>query len=682
MALIPNSTVKLYTGIDIDNDERIAWSLPARREDYFDRHLLELFENVQAIKDVNGGVIKLKADWTTVNTANYMSFQNPRFGNKIYYCHIIIDPSPTTNKTVNITYQTDWLTTDMFEMEMDMCNVDREYLSQADRAKIDLNPYDPTVVEMKTAEPLPISPDVEKPFYQLGFNNTDDGIFCGEKVADAFSLDNTIIGALVVLSDIDWAKADSETSPKPGQQFYNLLMYLGSNGLCAYKIPYATMHYLATEYTQGGTFAMVDGGPDWPNGMVPFSNSTFDTANTILYFQASSSGSEYGQKLSELLTLLTAMEATESILGIYPIGNGLIPTASSRTNNVMVVGLYTADLIQDQIVNKKLDLYPFSYFRLIAPNGDIKELRMEDFKSAQDGLRLCYVSLNMDCVEKPVLIVAPIDYKMGGISPHNPTVNVNNMEGLVFAQFPTMAYAIDAYLAQVASVTMNTIGNNTMMYRNDLEMRNTQLGLDAIKAGKDAIGGTIGAAGQLTQGNVIGAGKSILDTSSQALEAERILPYKVEAVEMEKRMSETAYAGLTGGNTEIAKNLHFTKPAYACNEYHPINGDGISNYNQSNFQDIIFMRVSLNPAILAEYDKWFTLYGYQSSRTKLPYIYNFIKGSSQANELPSWNTLNGKQVTYVKTNDCKLVKMNMVSAAYIRQVFNNGVRFINGDNLA
>ena len=53
MALRPNSTVKLYYGVDIDNDERIAWSSAALREAYFQRHLLDTFENVQAIKKEN-----------------------------------------------------------------------------------------------------------------------------------------------------------------------------------------------------------------------------------------------------------------------------------------------------------------------------------------------------------------------------------------------------------------------------------------------------------------------------------------------------------------------------------------------------------------------------------------------------------------------------------------------------
>lgn len=687
MALRPNSTVKLYYGVDIDNEERIAWSSAALREAYFQRHLLDTFENVQAIKKDNG-YIKLNANWLTLNRANYMSFQNPRFGNKIYYCHIITDPDFSTDKTTYIHYQIDWLTTEMSseDFEMDICNIDREYLSVADHQKIETNPYDPTVIEMRTAEPLPIGPDVEKPFYQLGFNNTDDGIFCGEKVADTLDLDNTVIGALVILSDIDWGKADDQTSPKPGQSFYDLLDWIRSpnGGLCAYKIPYGTMKYLDGAYSSTpSTLPMVGQGPDWAGSLGnlrPFTNTTFDTPNTILYFQSASSGTDSGKKLSELLTLLTTMEVTESILGIYPIGNGMIPMASSRTANVMVVGLYTADLIQDQIVNKKLDLYPFTYFRLMAPNGDVKELRIEDFESAQRGLRICYVSLNMDVVEKPVLMVSPVDYQIGGISPNNPSVNVNNLQGLVFSQWPTMAYAIDAYLAQVASVTMNTIGNNTVMYRNDLEMRNTQLGWQAINTGMEMLGGVGKGVGQVLNKDFKGAAETVMGMSG-TMEKANVLPYQIAAVEGERMMSESAYAGLTGGETSISKNLQFTKPAYACNEYHPINGDGISNYNQSNFQDIIFMRASLNPTILAEYDKWFTLYGYASSRTKLPYIYNFIKGSSNDSELPHWNTLNGKQVTYVKTNDCKIVKMNMVAAAYIRQVFNNGVRFINGDVL-
>ena len=93
------------------------------------------------------------------------------------------------------------------------------------------------------------------------------------------------------------------------------------------------------------------------------------------------------------------------------------------------------------------------------------------------------------------------------------------------------------------------------------------------------------------------------------------------------------------------------------------------------------MRVSINPSILRQYDKYFTLFGYQTSMCKKPYIFNYVNGSNDPDEIPNWNLLNGKYVTYVKTQDCKIIHSNSVSSAYIRGMFNNGVRFINGDAL-
>ena len=136
-----------------------------------------------------------------------------------------------------------------------------------------------------------------------------------------------------------------------------------------------------------------------------------------------------------------------------------------------------------------------------------------------------------------------------------------------------------------------------------------------------------------------------------------------------------------GGDEEnaIYKNNELTRPSYAAKIYHPMNGEGSINANKNLFYDIIFMRVSLNPAVLARYDSYFDAFGYNSGRIGLPRVVNFVHGTTSGDTAPSWHTLNGKNTTYIKTKDCKVTHSMLPVAQFIKALFDSGVRMIKGD---
>ena len=91
------------------------------------------------------------------------------------------------------------------------------------------------------------------------------------------------------------------------------------------------------------------------------------------------------------------------------------------------------------------------------------------------------------------------------------------------------------------------------------------------------------------------------------------------------------------------------------------------------------MRVSINPAILAQYDTYFSNYGYASGRCGIPRVINYSRGLTDDDKVPHWQTLNGKPTTYIKTVDCKVIHSMLPVAQFIKGMFDTGIRMIQGD---
>ena len=187
------------------------------------------------------------------------------------------------------------------------------------------------------------------------------------------------------------------------------------------------------------------------------------------------------------------------------------------------------------------------------------------------------------------------------------------------------------------------------------------------------VGSTVGA----LSGNFGGLGNIVSSRFNNELQFD----YGRKIVNEEyKRNVDTVDALTQMESSEIAKQLHMTKPAYACDKYYPSNGVGTTNFTVVSFCDIIALCVKLQPNILDVYDKYFTFYGYSSGRCGIPRLINYISGSNDPDELPHWGTISGnRQITYVKTMDMKVSYSMLNVASYIKAMFDNGVRMIKGD---
>ena len=699
MRIVPDSTITLYGGVDIDNGEQLVFSSKANQTAYFQSKIVRASTPCTVVRKT--GALRVEIPGNVVATCNYLSFVNPSFDNKIVYARID-DYDYINNECVEISYLIDYWQTWMFDVQFEDSYIEREHLSQADHDKAEINPYDPTIFEFRTDETLPIGKDLEKLTYEIGNNNTYDGY----KVTNALSAVTNIPsknGILIKLANIDFANLDS-INPNNSQGFADYLYSLvhlnagtgrpdgGTIGL--YWLTGDMGAYLHNRYPSKviNYFAYDSGWVLNGQDVFPFLSSSYHPGCCWIY---DPNGGDYASKcghMGELLKLLTQYGAEAQIIDLSVIPNKLMflcgrvgsgPTTPDPViaGQTTAVGTFTADC-------KKLMRYPYSYLRVMSPNGDIKELHYENFKEVQQGQNICKIEALMDITDRPTLIMAPKKYKYEGINADD----TNIAEALFFDQFPTMPYTIDAFTAQVAAVANNTIGNRTIDNAADMAINDisTNKWSQAIgKAGIIANGLSTGLGaglsgkqkdvGSVIGGSVSGVVKGGLQMA-QLYNTSNEMNMNREKYEAQATRWESADSALSEGDaSEIANQLALTKPAYACDKYVPSNGIGAINFSQASYCDIIILKARLSDEIVAVYDNWFKHFGYTSGRCGIPRVINYSRGVATDANLPEWYTVNGKPTTYIKTMDLKVLHSMVPVASYIKNMFDSGVRMIKGD---
>ena len=697
MRIIPGSTINLYAGVDTDQDLRPAFSSKANQTAYFVSKRVLFQEHCTYIPKT--GRIRISVAGNIISQCNYLSFVNPDFDDIEYYCNII-DYDWINNETVDIIWAVDDFQTHMFDVTYSDMYIGREHLSETLFNIAETNPYDLRIMEFRTSESLPIARDLEKPNYEIGSALTYDGYMLGDALIDSQNLTNPdVLGVLIKLSEIDFSDLDTNVqsgSIAPSTRFKSYLKEIENNEPLGYwSLPWAMYEYLHNHPSSDpnlninqnsfiGSEWEIDGTP-----VSPFGTTLYQNNCCVIY---DSDGCSPQGKLSDLLNMLIEFGCISSISSMYVIPKDvmLMAGADISARHSLQATQKTAKTVNN-VVNKKLDMFPFSFLRLICPNGDIKELHYEDFVDVQNGGDVCMVDVLLDIGDQPTLMIAPYKYRVSGMSriAYN---DANVEEAMYFRQFPTMPYNIDSYLAQVANASMQIIGNNTVEYGYSLAEKQ----LNLYKAGAEQAGRTadfaVATARQAAGGGAIdaikdyffgtsggsGAGNLVRQAGDIAYNGAMLDINKARNT-LEQNMSQSAYSNIVGGANEVANNLKDTRPAFACNKYIPSNGVGATNFNILSYCDVIFMRVSLNPTIMEKYDNYFSRYGYSSGRCGIPRAIRFMQGSTNNDEIPHWITVDGRPCTYVKTQDCKVTHARLPVALAIKSIFDNGVRLINCD---
>lgn len=162
--VIPSSNVTLYSDIKVRKGMGPVFSTALKRETYFQQHIARANANCTYVRRT--GQLKIGVPISVVNQCNYLSFVNPSFENRIWYC-FIVNYEYENNECTLVSYIVDPLMTYMHEFTMLPCMLSRQMLSIADNAKANANPYDPSIWQFTTDEDLSTDRGLEKPIYSL-----------------------------------------------------------------------------------------------------------------------------------------------------------------------------------------------------------------------------------------------------------------------------------------------------------------------------------------------------------------------------------------------------------------------------------------------------------------------------------------------------------------------------------
>ena len=664
--LTPNSTLKLYSNIfsSPSNNERPAWQSASAREAYFASHLV-YNKTVQIVKKrVNTVKVSLR-DITGVQleACNYLSFQNPHYDNKLYYARII-GKDYGNDGMAYVTFDIDWWLTDMFKLDVSQSSIEREHMSQADATTAATNPYTGEILELRTAEPgLDVSRDLQKQVYNIGgvADSGTDGLYMMQAISDIGSQDYT--NYLVMLSPIDFsALAEEGVTSSPATWFANLLNHLAGGNHSFY------VDMNGSDIIGGTSF----GGHKWSNKLPnPYYVLGFSSRDTL----------EQEYTLKNLLNKLTSWNCVSSILAIYgvPENHMRFFMYSGRTveeaDPVEVIYAVTGKKDLNGR-SPKLACYPFSYLTVESPAGDVKEYQYEKFDNVRQGAEQERFYLIGDLAEKPRIAVVPKDYERTYTNRvQNPYGNFS--QAVLFEQYATVAYVTDAWLAQIAAVSAQTIQGNTLeAYASRQIQRKSMQG----ERNMDIVGGVNGllSADKSSIGlsDVAGVGANFLASEQSRQDRENMLYLKESEIT-------GSYSAITGDyeGTALYDNMKLTRPAFVANEYHKGNGDGTILMNTAVNSDFIITRVRLADVVANQYDEYFKKFGYASGRIGIPRVIYYVDGYTDTSKLPDWQTTGDYKYTYIKTADAKIKCEDYEAEVAISAMFNKGVRIIKGDEL-
>lgn len=688
MVITPDSTIKLYRDVDICDDERLVFNTPQKRDEYFAKRLVTTFTECTIVKHQNG-VIRLDIPMVLANKCNYMSFINPSFGYKEIYCRIAMMPEYTNNECTQFAYVIDYWMTYYDEVHFEDMYIDREHLSEY---KYDLSissPYHESLWEFRTNEPLPISNDTEQLFFD---RNKMTSLFQQAAIDDG--MDSDMLGAyydLIYISDIDFEALDANVTygDKPSEIYNNF-----ATGGMDFKIDYGKPAPSAP-LTIGDYFSNLVG-PMGIGGVEIFSNfkpgfkliaSCSIDYNSKDYIKKSTDDS-----LASFLNNLTKWGVLSSVINIYRVPAYIVRTIFSVSTSTTLLPVYQLPYITiddpenyNEYNNKKLANFPYSYIRLLSPlNEDIKELRYEKFYLT----RRLYLTL--DISERPTIMVLPGSYEYYNSELDIKQSFITSRNAMIYNKIPTAPYTIDSWLTQMSANAQAIIANNTTEYMYQMGQEHLAVTSREIQnryGGANSIAGAVGVGLDLVTGNWGNAARGLVNTAAATEQlGVNIASANLARQSLQNRanMSDEAYNALAGAQegNPVYSNFVETRPAYAANKYVAPSGDGILNYHPTTNFDIVVLGVTLNQAILEKYDKWFDNFGYASGRCGIPYVVNYALGAQEDYRIPHFATMSdGKLMTYLKTDNCRVTHTQAIVSQSISQLFNNGVRFIKGDDL-
>lgn len=132
MYVQPNSTIKLYHNVPLDNtyEHTLYFASLSEQNNYFhgNTDILTQTFTANSYQRVNKGKMRISAGADSLYNCNYLAFQNTNFGLKWFYA-FILEVEYVNNSVSEVTYEIDVMQTYFFDVELKQTFVEREHVS-------------------------------------------------------------------------------------------------------------------------------------------------------------------------------------------------------------------------------------------------------------------------------------------------------------------------------------------------------------------------------------------------------------------------------------------------------------------------------------------------------------------------------------------------------------------------
>ena len=126
MYIEPNTTIKLYSGVPLDNtyNHTLYFANKSEQQSYFS--VSKYTFSSQSYQRVERGKMRIERKADDLYDCNYLAFKNVNYGNKWFYA-FITSVEYVNNVTSEITFEIDVMQTYLFDVELKDCFVEREH---------------------------------------------------------------------------------------------------------------------------------------------------------------------------------------------------------------------------------------------------------------------------------------------------------------------------------------------------------------------------------------------------------------------------------------------------------------------------------------------------------------------------------------------------------------------------
>ena len=325
---------------------------------------------------------------------------------------------------------------------------------------------------------------------------------------------------------------------------------------------------------------------------------------------------------------------------------------------------------ETEYVNKKLYRAPYNFLEMHLAN-ESKEYQYENFVNlaiaeAPVDVKF-YIAASLENI--PMLAIIPESYKFKPEDGADIQHSLNVDERMDYKNIPHVAYNIDDYSSFLGSQyqTALTTSDNEI-YANEIT--------SSAALGNNVLRNDVGAIQE--QGPILSAVYFLRDMLTQVKNA---IDYNTGGTDYinSYAQNQTQLDLLNEANSmkkgDFVSNVYGqAKRVLGGSRYVAGNTGTLELYAgfADNVATPVFYRRHLKPAILEQYDKFFSNYGYTSNRVGVPRVCHYIKATDTQPHFQDG-------YTYVKTSGMQVISNVKPASDYIESMFDRGCKFKKGD---